>query len=728
MDELAAYLEAKKHVEAGRGVMAFFDKGKERQPAMSAKRLERNVVLEKSLTCLRQHPEKYYLALITGERWGLSVVDIDCKIKEDGTTKNGVLVWDEMVAKHGGVDNAVCARSRSGGYHFVFQFTPELKQGQAGAKTGVFKANDGQWADIDIRNSETNGFIICYPTQGYSWIRSPFDTPLTPCPQWIIDWHKNSTTKPKPKPKPEPKPKKSSSKKGNPCPLEELVRVLDNVEPQHWEPYDSWYQIMMAIYRLSHENEYPNDGLLLAHTHSRTKAPHKYNQEYLNDKWQGFQGVDIRVGLPFLVSLGNNTYEKVKQEFEQTAFKVRHPLEYCVENGKGGLYRYNRADFYNLYENKYFVNENGQEERFVPKWTSDPDIRTFNELAFEPPPYQADPNNYNLFKGLRGERLTCEPAPISACQPIFDHMSVMVNHEPKCYDYQEKWCAFQIQFPGKRPKTAPVYQGPPGIGKGIFWEWLGSKIIGDEYFFSTGTMRDLTGHFNEGVKNKVLIFLDETKGKDTFQQSAELKRVIDAPVTQVNEKYKNVVKLRNCAGWVFATNEKVFNVEAGCRRFVVFETSAEHKKDYDHWTALGKIMEDDTIVKAFYNHLMAVDLTGFNPEDLPVTEAREHMIEASAPIEVTFIEYLLSQEEDSLFPTVGSKPIKASIFQNRFTDFLQIKKCNENLLSGNRFGIAMKQWFDWKPTKHGIVYTLCRETVCDKLVDAGYKWFAGMRQ
>jgi hypothetical protein len=108
-------------------------------------------------------------------------------------------------------------------------------------------------------------------------------------------------------------------------------------------------------------------------------------------------------------------------------------------------------------------------------------------------------------------------------------MRLMVGEDDASLQYFVNWCAHRVQRPGERPKVALVFQSNQGCGKGIFWEWFGEKVIGSKYFFGTAGMRDLTGHFNEGLVHKVLIFLDESKTKDTFQNAEELKRLIDAP-------------------------------------------------------------------------------------------------------------------------------------------------------------------------------------------------------
>lgn len=708
--------EARRHFKANRGVMAYCNTGGDRQPAHPWKSIDREKLFDLAVVKFTKDPSTF-MALVTGKRSGISVIDIDCKPNKDGTTKNGMEAWNAMIAKHpGSIDDAVCARSRSGGLHYYFTYTPELKHGQE----KLFKLNDETWADIDIRND--GGNIVVAPTPGYSWIRSIFDHPLTECPSWIIEWHKQSVAKPKKTRGPK---KKSTKKQDQEIPLEKLTKLVLSIPKQHCESYDSWYKILMALYRVSHHNGYAEEGLALAHEFSKQNEE-KYNPEEVESKWKSAFDLEGDIGLGTIIhySLARE-YAAVKEQFEKTAFKVRHPLQYCIKNEGHDIWSYSRSDFLNLHENVFCdcKNEDGETIRkpFVPMWLSDQEIRTYDEIAFDPPPMKPKGDTFNLFTGLHAQ---CLPEPpedyMELIKPILEHQMIMVGHDKAAFEYFVNWCAHRVQFPGLRPKTALVFLGDQGVGKGIFWEWFGESIVGKEFYFGTAGMRDLTGHFNEGLMNRILIFLDETKAKDTFKDAAELKRLIDAPTIKVNKKYCPVIDLRNCAGWVFASNEKLINVEAGDRRYVIFNVTSEKKGDRNYFKELGKSLESEAVVSSYFKFLQNKDLSGFDPErDRPMTETYTDMQEASAPIEVSFIQWLM--ETDAFKSKVWLRAMK---LKERFEDFKRSNSLRADLLaSTNLFGQSMKRFFNSRRDSKGMLYHMDEDHVRMKLVKAGYSWF-----
>eukprot|EP00952_Eustigmatos_sp_NYUAD-ZCMA_P008776 36454-Eustigmatos_ZCMA.PRE.1 len=234
--------EARRHFLAGRGIIAFFKDPKDgrKKPVISAKDNSRQDIYDTSIYKLKKYPDTSYLGLICGDESDLSMVDIDCK-----NGKNGMVMWEQMAAanNHEGLADACCTQTPSGGLHYYFTYTPDLAHGQE----KCFKIGD-TWCDIDIRNKKTCGFGICSPSPGYTWVRSPFDHPLTKCPQWIIDWHKASTAKP-PKVKLEKaaKPKASTTRKANTrggnrvvVKLASLQSLVLDLPQEACEGYDEW--------------------------------------------------------------------------------------------------------------------------------------------------------------------------------------------------------------------------------------------------------------------------------------------------------------------------------------------------------------------------------------------------------------------------------------------------------------------------------------------------------
>ena len=331
-------------------------------------------------------------------------------------------------------------------------------------------------------------------------------------------------------------------------------------------------------------------------------------------------------------------------------------------------------------------------------------------------------NNYNLYTGLRAASVEASTESTHYIGFVINHMKIMVNHDLPSFAYLLKWCAQRVQQPGKRPKVALTFRGAQGCGKGIFWEWFGEHVIGPQYYFGTSGMRDLTGNFNEGLANKLLIFLDETKTSDMFRDAEELKRLIDAPTLKINRKHAPLMTLNNCAGWVFASNNDIVQkVEQGDRRNVAFECSSEKKCNTEYFMRLGDLMKDERVARAMYDYLMAVDLGDFHPErDRPQTELYEDLKEACAPTEVQFIEWMI--ENDIL--TDEPKWVSGKELEEYFNNFKAEKHIPREVLSSNRFGMAIKKYILKARVNGKSRYDMNLGNIRQELVKNGFNHFS----
>lgn len=724
--------ESIRHWEAGRAIVAVNlsykpDGSKQLKPMCKWKKLTEEQIFDESCQSIKDNKAANGLAILTGEFSKVTVIDLDCK-----NGQNGLEVFEAMCDKHSeSMDNVVCAESKSGGLHYYFKYTPELKEGQK----SCFKHEEYDKVDIDIRNQ--GGLILCSPTPGYVWKTSPFEYALTEVPKWVGDWykesHKNEPTKIK-LAKIEAPAKTTRRKLG--VPFVYLRNVVESISSEYAYSYDDWLDILMKIHNISMLNLYPTHGLELAHLFSK-KCPEKYDEAEVQLKWNSFTVIgeleNSLLSFKALTKYIPRSYNKVKAEFEKTAFKVMDPQQFCIDKDTK-ISSYSHTGIQNAYQNKLHnkLTKNGVEPgHFIPAWQDDPTIRTYDSFCFDPPPFATTFGCYNLYTGLAASRLPPNNLNvherIGMLQSTLRHLWLMSGKNHKCYRFQMRWLAQRVQCPGMRPKIGMVYKSVQGAGKGIWWENFGKNIIGDKYFYSTSGMRDLTGNFNEGLKHRILVFLDETKTKDSFRDSEDLKRCIDAPTLKVNIKFEPITTLRNCAGWVFASNSGVpVKIEASDRRYMVFECSPDMKGNGHYFSALARDLENPMVQREFYDYLMNMDLTNLNLEkERPETELYKDLKEASMPADVSFIQWLIDEdmlvdfnEEEGLCKMSGSDLHKS------FSRFKEQYHINAEVLGGPLLGMAMKKWFQYQKTANKRYYSLDKKDVVRRLVEAGYDTFS----
>lgn len=644
--------QAKLHYEAGRGIIAM----KNKEPQMSAKKLDRDTLYHKSCCIFTKGAQNVQLALVTGEANGLTVVDIDCKDKRASDNMSGLDVWNEVVEKNGGLQDAVCAKTPSGGKHYLFKHTPLLQHGQK----KCFK-HKGEWCDIDVRNKETCGFICCYPSAGYEWVRSPFDHELTECPQWIVDWHTQS------KAKKEPKEKTSKKNKDAPVAFELLQEVVTHLSARRMEDYDNWYPVVGIIGRLGVKFGYETQARDLAHSVSQ-QCPGKYDRAAVDKIFDGFKDTpEGQLGFGTLVHFLSEddpqtykrlfggdkpSYAEVKAEFEKRHFKIMSPFCF-VRESEWGINMFTRDKLKDAYENLYhwqWVPKEGlKQQHFIFTWLGDENLRCYEKMDFLPPPKACPDNVYNLYKGLRAEKLPPVVADEAAegLSAVLTHVNRMVGGDDRSYEYVLRWLAQRVQAPGQLPLVALIFKSDQGTGKNLFCDFFGKQVLGSEYYYLTPRIESFVGHFAEGLKHRLCVVLDETSGKDTFSANEKLKNNITSELVEYEHKGVQSVSLTNCAGWLFLTNNNVpVKIESTDRRFCVFEGLNDRLNDQTYFKPLVDHLSQDKVARAFYDYLRAIDLTGFSlTMDRPLTEAYQAIKACTAPPCVRFLRDYIDEME-----------------------------------------------------------------------------------
>ena len=200
------------------------------------------------------------------------------------------------------------------------------------------------------------------------------------------------------------------------------------------------------------------------------------------------------------------------------------------------------------------------------------------------------------------------------------------------YNYVLNWIAFIIQNPGIKSETALVLKGLQGIGKNRFTDILCELMSG--YSAKNITeIAELTGQFNSVVEGKMLIILNELKncGDDRLANFNALKSIITDDEIRINEKNQPRRTAQNVANFIFVSNNSFpVKIETGDRRYCVLNCNGRRKGDFAYFEKL--MSSTDT---SFYDNLLTFfmkrDISGFNIRVIPMTDAKQDLIDASKP-------------------------------------------------------------------------------------------------
>ncbi|GAQ83075.1 hypothetical protein KFL_001340300 [Klebsormidium nitens] len=410
---------------------------------------------------------------------------------------------------------------------------------------------------------------------------------------------------------------------------------------------DSWSKCMWAIMNVSKDNGFSEfQKMKLGHQFSELSHSH-YDEDGV-DKFlaDGVKEHTNPINLATLILYlkqdnpdvydtlfgGVKSYDETKMEFERNHFKVMQPLCFVeVEADDQSLYYRGKREFLEAYENLYCtvkkVDKNGieytEKEAFVKLWFADTQIRTYKKLVFCPPPTPVPADCFNTYNGMQAEKAEADVS-CGSIEPFLRHAAVLCNNVPQHTEYFLKYLAHIVQFPGKLSNVAIVLKSiVEGVGKNTFLDFFMKLVLGEELSYeSANPVRDLFSRFSQRRKERLMIVINETSGKDTHAFSEQIKDMITSTTYNHEEKGIRPIKMNNYARLIFTTNNDVpVKIGQHDRRFVVFEASNELVGNAEYFRNFAQYAADPNNALAVYEYLKSLDLSTIHLEnDRPKTE------------------------------------------------------------------------------------------------------------
>jgi phage/plasmid primase-like uncharacterized protein len=244
-------------------------------------------------------------------------------------------------------------------------------------------------------------------------------------------------------------------------------------------------------------------------------------------------------------------------------------------------------------------------------WISSLNRREYQGIGFFPG--WNVPGWYNLWRGF-----SVEPTP-GNCSLFWLHLFIVICQENReHYRYVRRWLAHMVQRPGELPGVAIVIRGKQGTGKGALAELVGALV--SQHYLMLDSMEQLIGRFNGHLKDLLLVYANEAVWAGNRAGEGALKAMVTDPLTPVEEKFKDLVNVRNCKRILVTTNKPwAVPMEADDRRFLVLEASDSRKGDTAYFGALFRQMRDQGGLQALLHDLQREDLSGFDVRKKPAS-------------------------------------------------------------------------------------------------------------
>lgn len=343
-------------------------------------------------------------------------------------------------------------------------------------------------------------------------------------------------------------------------------------------------------------------------------------------------------------------FQKRKEEFERTHFYLRENGTVCEVRSDGSLLMMpHEHAARNAASLSFEVRKESliRQVPFFPLWINSRDRREYDKLVYKPDGVCSE-REYNTFVALLGSSMPSTGLCVDMGLTRFLEIALnLVNGNVAHRDYLLKWIALKIQKPWVVPGVCLVFTGPQGVGKSMFWGFVGNRLIGrSQYVYSDNIARDIFDTYSEAQMSNLLCLMEETSSAITRKMANELKAKITATEARINPKDIRPFSIDTYLSWVLLTNDaSPVKLESGDRRYCVFNTGVAHKGDFAYWHETAELFARDDVAGAVFSHLKGLDLSGFVVSAFPVTELREIMMDAERSIEEMFLKEVAGELE-----------------------------------------------------------------------------------
>jgi Family of unknown function (DUF5906) len=257
-------------------------------------------------------------------------------------------------------------------------------------------------------------------------------------------------------------------------------------------------------------------------------------------------------------------------------------------------------------------------------WTGHADRHVYRTVAFTSD--DVAPDTYNLFRGLG------VTPKAGQCGNILAHIrEVICSGDPAANEAMLSLLAWQIQNIGKPSRTVVVLKsGRHQVGKGQFLGEVMAPIYGPSAFVPAA-MDQVLGRFNDGIRGRAFIFLDEVLFGGDKKSANGIKSLSTATAVGIETKGLPIVTCPVAVNiWLATNHDNAAHIEESDERYWVLNISEHRQGDHAYFSALTKEIKSGGR-EAFAEFLLKRDVSKFVPwRDCPKNNsAKKDMIKKS---------------------------------------------------------------------------------------------------
>jgi hypothetical protein len=317
-----------------------------------------------------------------------------------------------------------------------------------------------------------------------------------------------------------------------------------------------------------------------------------------------------------------NTLKKISLSSIKEHFKNK-TLEIVFDN-----------EVYNPELNKMEIKKEKIEKDFYTIWSSDPNLKEYDDIVFSCDE-NIDNNVFNLYKGFpKFKKQLIEESKTISLEPIYEHINSLVNYNEEHFEYVLNWLSHIAQYTESPAPTCLIFISQEGVGKDIFSNFI-SHCFNPNYCINTQRIENITGKFNSAIASKIFVTINELDAIESRENIEAIKYLITAEDILLEQKYRDPIKVKNYARYMFFSNQ-LTSFPAGGRRPIIFYSSSKHlpnecgvKESEKYFSKLVEFYKNPVYQCAFLRMLFNRDISKWNPKEVTKSELQQELIDTS---------------------------------------------------------------------------------------------------
>ena len=212
-------------------------------------------------------------------------------------------------------------------------------------------------------------------------------------------------------------------------------------------------------------------------------------------------------------------------------------------------------------------------------------------------------------------------------------LNVLSNHDEKLCTYILNFIA--CSFAGRKLRKALYFQSDERTGKGIIFNDLLNKILGDR-MHKTNSIETIT-KYTKPLEGISLLNLDELPHTENFKGLQDImKGMITEPTFTCRDMYTSGYTQINSFNIILTTNnDAIILTQNNKERYIICEIDESYKGNLTYFQTVADTVKDPNVRILFYNQMMErfKTLDNWNEDFVPESKFKQlKIIEALPPL------------------------------------------------------------------------------------------------